>query len=184
MIRILRCAAAAILVAAASLAPLRADAFSFNRTITLHPMLFQTFVSGVTHFDSWTCGIFACLSTNGLIPDAAADVLLKKVSSRIAIGYDFFEDPGTNPCPCGSFGLAQFRGSVFLADDIAFAKPIVADGAAAGFKHSEYPALAKGKLRFVGEMIALCVAPSRAEAEDIAQALTLDIEELPAVWDR
>ncbi len=78
---------------------------------------------------------------------------------------------------------AHLRDSVFLAADIAFAKPIVAVSGAPGFKYSEYPALATGKLRFVGEMVAMCIAPSRAEAEDIAQACSLDMEELPAVWD-
>jgi carbon-monoxide dehydrogenase large subunit len=77
----------------------------------------------------------------------------------------------------------EHRGRVFLADDIGFVKPIVATSAAKGFKASEYPPLARGKLRFVGEMIAMCVAPSRAEAEDLAGALTLDVEELPALWD-
>jgi carbon-monoxide dehydrogenase large subunit len=75
------------------------------------------------------------------------------------------------------------RGKVFLADDIAFAKPIVATGGAPGFKRSDYPPLARGKVRFVGEMIAMCVGRSRAEAEDIAQACELDLEELAALWD-
>jgi len=78
---------------------------------------------------------------------------------------------------------ADYRGSVFLAEDIGFTKPIVAASAAPGFQRSEYPALARQKLRFVGEMIAMCIAPTRAEAEDIAQACTLDVEELPPVWD-
>jgi aerobic carbon-monoxide dehydrogenase large subunit len=78
---------------------------------------------------------------------------------------------------------AEFRGSVFLAGDIGFAKPIVAVSAAPGFQYSEYPALAREKLRFVGEMVAMCIAPTRAAAEDIAQACTLDVEELPPVWD-
>ncbi|HEY1411059.1 MAG TPA: xanthine dehydrogenase family protein, partial [Rhodopila sp.] len=75
------------------------------------------------------------------------------------------------------------RGKVFLADDIGFAKPIIATGGAPGFKRSEYPPLARGKVRFVGEMIAMCVGRSRAEAEDIAQACELELEELPALWD-
>ena len=77
----------------------------------------------------------------------------------------------------------EYRGRVFLADDIGSVKPIVATSAAKGFNPSEYPPLARGKLRFVGEMVAMCVAPSRAEAEDVAGALTLDIEELPPLWD-
>jgi carbon-monoxide dehydrogenase large subunit len=76
-----------------------------------------------------------------------------------------------------------YRSQVFVAADIAFAKPIVAVGASGGFKYSEYPALAQGKVRFVGDLIAMCVAPTRAQAEDIAQACTLDIEELPPIWD-
>ena len=77
----------------------------------------------------------------------------------------------------------RHRGSVFFAADIAFAKPIVAVGASAGFKYSEYPALASNKVRFVGDLIGICVAPTRAEAEDIAQSCSIDFEELPAIWD-
>jgi carbon-monoxide dehydrogenase large subunit len=43
--------------------------------------------------------------------------------------------------------------------------------------------LATGKVRHVGELVAMCVAPTRAEAEDIAASVTLDLEELPAVHD-
>jgi len=43
--------------------------------------------------------------------------------------------------------------------------------------------LATDKLRYVGEMVAMCVAPTRAEAEDIANAVTLEFDELPAVTD-
>jgi carbon-monoxide dehydrogenase large subunit len=77
----------------------------------------------------------------------------------------------------------RHRGSVFFAADIAFAKPIIAVGASAGFKYSEYPALASNKVRFVGDLIGICVAPTRAEAEDIAQSCSVDFEELPAIWD-
>ena len=38
-----------------------------------------------------------------------------------------------------------------------------------GFKVSGYPPLATHKVRFVGEAIAACVAPTRAEAEDLAK---------------
>ncbi|MGH7160561.1 MAG: xanthine dehydrogenase family protein molybdopterin-binding subunit, partial [Acetobacteraceae bacterium] len=40
-----------------------------------------------------------------------------------------------------------------------------------GFKVSEQPALAADKVRFVGEPIAVAVAASRAEAEDIAASV-------------
>jgi carbon-monoxide dehydrogenase large subunit len=75
------------------------------------------------------------------------------------------------------------KGCVFLASDIPFAKPIVAASAAKGFNASDYPALASGKVRFVGDLIAICIAPTRAQAEDIAQSCIVDFEELPPVWD-
>ena len=51
------------------------------------------------------------------------------------------------------------------------------------YKSSDYPPLARGKVRFAGECVALCIAPTRAEAEDIAEAVELDLEALPAVTD-
>ena len=36
-----------------------------------------------------------------------------------------------------------------------------------GFKSSDYPPLAQDKVRFVGEAVAMCVAATRAEGEDL-----------------
>jgi aerobic carbon-monoxide dehydrogenase large subunit len=69
------------------------------------------------------------------------------------------------------------------ADLAGVVKPVVAVSSIPGFKASEYPVLATGKVRFAGEPLALCVAPTRAEAEDLCQRLVLDLEELPAVVD-
>ena len=52
-----------------------------------------------------------------------------------------------------------------------------------GFKISEQPVLANGKVRFVGEPVAMCVAASRAEAEDLVDVVRLDFEELPPVHE-
>ena len=76
-----------------------------------------------------------------------------------------------------------YRAQVFVAADISFAKPILAVSAAKGFKPSDYPALTADKARFVGDLLAICIAPTRAEAEDVAQACIVDFEELPPVWD-
>ena len=62
----------------------------------------------------------------------------------------------------------KYRGSVFVAADMVGVKPIRAVSALPGFKPSEQPALAVGKVRQVGELIAICVAETRAEAEDVA----------------
>ena len=75
------------------------------------------------------------------------------------------------------------RDVVFTAADLADVKPIRAVSGLPGFKISEQPVLATGKVRHVGELVAMCVAPTRAEAEDIAAAVTLDLEPLPAVYD-
>jgi carbon-monoxide dehydrogenase large subunit len=55
--------------------------------------------------------------------------------------------------------------------------------ATAGFQESAYVLLADGKVRFVGEPIAMVVAPTRAEAEDLAEEVVVDIDSLPAVVD-
>ena len=52
-----------------------------------------------------------------------------------------------------------------------------------GFKRSAEPILVTDKLRYVGEIVAMCVASTRAEAEDIASTVTLEFEELPAVTE-
>src|SRR5580692_5232769 len=72
----------------------------------------------------------------------------------------------------------QFRNAVFTAADLTGVKPIVSAPPLKGFKRSAEPILAAGKLRFVGEIVAMCVAPTRAEAEDIAGAVTVEYDEL------
>ena len=73
--------------------------------------------------------------------------------------------------------------AVFTMDDLPGVKPIRAVSSLKGFKPSDQWPLARGKVRQVGELIAACLAPTRAQAEDLAQAVYADIEELPAVVD-
>lgn len=72
---------------------------------------------------------------------------------------------------------------VFTASDLTNVGAIRAVSALPGFKVSEQPVLAVDKVRHVGELIAACVAPTRAEAEDLAAAVTADLLPLPAVSD-
>src|SRR4051812_44538114 len=72
---------------------------------------------------------------------------------------------------------------VFTMDDLAGVKPIVANTTLPGFKPSEQWPLARDKVRQVGEMIAMCVAATRAEAEDLAARVDVQIDDLPAVVD-
>jgi carbon-monoxide dehydrogenase large subunit len=75
------------------------------------------------------------------------------------------------------------RDKVVLPSDIAEVRPIRAVSGLAGFKPSSQPILASDKVRQVGELIAMCVADTRAQAEDLAAQVEVDFEELPAVHD-
>ncbi|MGA8381397.1 MAG: xanthine dehydrogenase family protein molybdopterin-binding subunit [Stellaceae bacterium] len=75
------------------------------------------------------------------------------------------------------------RGRVFTAADLPRIKPIRVATQAAGAKSPPWPPLATDKVRYVGEAIAACIAPTRAEAEDLAAAVTVDFEVLDAVVD-
>jgi carbon-monoxide dehydrogenase large subunit len=77
----------------------------------------------------------------------------------------------------------HLRDRVFVACDLKGVAPIRADTALPGFKSSVQPILAAGKVRYVGELVALCVAPTRAEAEDVAAEIDVDFDPLPAVHD-
>lgn len=77
----------------------------------------------------------------------------------------------------------DIRSQVVLAGDLVDVKPIRAVTEVAGFKASDYPILASEKVLFVGQPIALCMADTRAQAEDIAQRVEVEYDELPAIFD-
>src|SRR5262249_28588910 len=52
------------------------------------------------------------------------------------------------------------------------------------FKRFEQPVMARTKVRYVGEPVALVLAESAGLAEDALEAIVLDIEPLPVVADR
>jgi carbon-monoxide dehydrogenase large subunit len=72
--------------------------------------------------------------------------------------------------------------SVFVRADLDI-RSVQAKLGLPGFKSSDYPPLAQDKVRFVGEAVAMCVAATRAEAEDLLGRIELDLHELPAVVD-
>ncbi|MFI5012369.1 MAG: xanthine dehydrogenase family protein molybdopterin-binding subunit [Hyphomicrobiales bacterium] len=73
------------------------------------------------------------------------------------------------------------QGMVFVADDLAGVKGIRADSGLAGFRSSIQPILAHEKVRHVGEALAVCLAETRAAAEDIAETVVLGLDELAAI---
>ena len=61
------------------------------------------------------------------------------------------------------------------------ARPIRAESKMAGYRATEFPALARGKVRFAGEAVAAVLAESRYAAEDALEAIDARYETLPVV---
>ena len=95
------------------------------------------------------------------------------IRSPVAHGILKSVDPGAVPAGC----------RVFTARDFPEIQPIRAVPRVPGFKASDFPIFATDKVRYVGQPIGMCVAPTAAEAEDIAQRVFVDVEELPAIVD-
>ena len=72
---------------------------------------------------------------------------------------------------------------VVTAADLAAVKPITPVLHKFGYVPIAQPVLASGCVRFVGEPIAAALAPSEAQAEDIADAVSVDIAASAAVTD-
>jgi carbon-monoxide dehydrogenase large subunit len=69
------------------------------------------------------------------------------------------------------------------ADLAASTRPIRAAMSGSGYKESRWPALAQGKVRFVGEPVAAVVAVDPYRAEDALEAITVTYDPLPAVTE-
>ena len=95
------------------------------------------------------------------------------VRSPVAHGYLHGVDTLEVPAGCHILTAADFR-------DIGAIRAIPR---VPGFKASDFPIFATEKVRYVGQPVAICLAPTRAEAEDIVQTISIDIDELPAVTD-
>ena len=71
---------------------------------------------------------------------------------------------------------------VLTAADLPFIeKSLILRYAHASVRHAMMPFLARGRVRFVGEPVALVVADNRYEAEDFAALVEVDYRPLPAV---
>lgn len=77
----------------------------------------------------------------------------------------------------------HLKDRTYCWDDMDGVKAIRATTSLPGFKASEQPPLATGKVRQVGELVAMCIGDNRAQAEDYVSELDVDFEELPAVVD-
>ncbi len=74
-------------------------------------------------------------------------------------------------------------GEILVAADFPGLNPIVTRSNIPGYKVSSYPPVAARKVRYVGDIVAVAVARTRAEAEDVCGATVVEFDELPAIVD-
>jgi carbon-monoxide dehydrogenase large subunit len=124
--------------------------------------------------------------------------LLRKEDARHLYGHGMFiadvQMPGVQDIAFVRSPMAHARlhrlikppenaARVFTLADIGPINVLEAGPELSAHRHSPYPPLADGRVRYVGQTIAACVMPTRAQAEDLAEAVQLELEELPAVVD-
>jgi len=80
--------------------------------------------------------------------------------------------------------------AVYTGDDVAAAKLgglpcgwLITDVNGQPMKEPPHPVLAQGKVRYVGDQVALVVAETQSQARDAAELVEVDYEALPAVVD-
>ncbi len=74
-----------------------------------------------------------------------------------------------------------FESRVYCAADLIGVGRMRSTAKLPGFKPSDWPILALGKVRHVGEPIAMAIGSTPAEAEDIAALVEVDFDALPPV---
>lgn len=72
---------------------------------------------------------------------------------------------------------------IVLREAMSDALDIAAESSLPSYQSSAQPPLASGKVRFVGEPVAMTFAPTRAEAEDLAETIEIEFEDLPVYSD-
>jgi len=75
----------------------------------------------------------------------------------------------------------DFAAQVYAAEDLSGVARMRSTAKLPGFKPSDWPILAAGKVRHAGEPIAMAIGSTPAEAEDIAGLVEVEFEALPPV---
>ena len=91
----------------------------------------------------------------------------------------FLRSPLAHARIVGSSLPVEGAGRVVLRETMGDALDIVAESLLPTYQPSAQPPLAAGKVRFVGEPVAMAFAPTRAEAEDLAEAIEIEFDDLP-----
>ena len=93
----------------------------------------------------------------------------------------FVRSPHAHARTCLGPQASGFEKSVYFPDDLVGLGRLRSTAKMPGFKPSDWPILAKGKVRHVGEPVALVIAATPAEAEDIAALVEMEFEPLPPI---
>jgi carbon-monoxide dehydrogenase large subunit len=122
--------------------------------------------------------------------------LRRKEDARYLLGHGMFiadvQVPGVQDVAFVRSPVAHARilkvskpatGRVLTLADLGPVNVLEAGPELSAHRHSPYPPLADERVRYVGQTIAACVMPTRAQAEDVAEAVELELEQLPAVVD-
>ena len=75
----------------------------------------------------------------------------------------------------------DLRSQSILPDDLVGVGRLRSTAKMPGFKPSDWPILAKGKVRHVGEPVAMVIGATPAEAEDFAALVEVEFEPLPPI---
>jgi carbon-monoxide dehydrogenase large subunit len=124
--------------------------------------------------------------------------LLRKEDARYLLGHGMYiadvHVPGVQDVAFVRSQMANARvrrvnkppdaaARVFTLADVGPITVLEAGPELSAHRHSPYPPLADERVRYVGQTIAACVMPTRAQAEDLAEQVQVELEELPAVVD-
>jgi carbon-monoxide dehydrogenase large subunit len=77
----------------------------------------------------------------------------------------------------------ELAGQVFIREMLTDAADIGSPSSLPTYQFSALPPLASGKVRHVGEAVAMAIAPTRAIAEDLLEQVQVSYEELPVYHD-
>ncbi len=105
------------------------------------------------------------------------------IAAANMVNIAFVRSPVAHARIVGVTKPAGAEDRVLTVADLTGVEPMRAPSKLPGYKASDYPALATGKVRFVGEPVVACIAETRAEAEDLAEAVEVAYDELPPVVD-
>jgi carbon-monoxide dehydrogenase large subunit len=93
----------------------------------------------------------------------------------------FLRSPNAHARVVSKVKAPEHAARTFFSEDLTGVSPIVTQSSIPGYKASSYPILATDKVRFVGEPVAMCVAKTRAIAEDLIELIEVEYAELPVI---